>query len=85
MPFILTRKRAPPCESHNSKTDGARFQWLGTDCNNAHVQPTGAYHYHGLPEGLINRLGEGVDGAAIMSRAIAAKCCSYGPSLPVFK
>ena len=48
------------------QTDGARFTWLGTDCNNAHVQPTGAYHYHGLPEGLINRLGEGVDGATDM-------------------
>ncbi|MCZ0952085.1 MAG: YHYH protein [Rhodospirillaceae bacterium] len=48
------------------QTDGARFQWLGTDCNNAHVQPTGAYHYHGLPEGLINRLGEGPDGATEM-------------------
>ena len=48
------------------QTDGARFQWLGTDCNNAHVQPTGVYHYHGLPEGLINRLGEGVDGATDM-------------------
>ena len=45
---------------------GARFEWLGTDCNNAHVQPTGAYHYHGLPEGLINRLGEGVSGATDM-------------------
>lgn len=22
---------------------------LGMDCNNAHVQPTGQYHYHGLP------------------------------------
>ena len=48
------------------QTDGAQFQWLGTDCNNAHVQPTGVYHYHGLPEGLINRLGEGPDGAADM-------------------
>lgn len=45
-------------------TAGAEFGWLGTDCNNAHVQPTGAYHYHGLPEGLINRLGEG-DGTAV--------------------
>ena len=31
---------------------------LGLDMNNAHVQPTGAYHYHGLPTGLISRLGE---------------------------
>lgn len=29
---------------------------LGLDDNNAHVQPTGAYHYHGLPEGLIDTL-----------------------------
>jgi hypothetical protein len=26
---------------------------LGVDDNNAHVQPTGAYHYHGLPIGVI--------------------------------
>ncbi|MEV4916083.1 YHYH protein [Streptomyces tirandamycinicus] len=25
---------------------------LGLDDNNAHVQPTGAYHYHGIPTGL---------------------------------
>jgi hypothetical protein len=29
---------------------------LGIDENHAHVQPTGAYHYHGLPTGLIARL-----------------------------
>jgi YHYH protein len=29
---------------------------LGIDDSHAHVQPTGAYHYHGLPTGLINRL-----------------------------
>jgi hypothetical protein len=29
---------------------------LGIDQNHAHVQPTGAYHYHGLPTGLIKRL-----------------------------
>lgn len=28
------------------QTDGACFTWLCTDCNNAHVQPTGAYHYY---------------------------------------
>jgi hypothetical protein len=26
---------------------------FGTDTNNAHVQPGGAYHYHGMPEGYI--------------------------------
>ena len=30
---------------------------LGLDMNNAHVQPTGAYHYHGLPTGLMAKLG----------------------------
>src|SRR5207342_1456672 len=29
---------------------------LGIDANHAHVQPNGAYHYHGLPTGLIARL-----------------------------
>ena len=23
---------------------------LDSDCNNAHVQPTGKYHYHGIPK-----------------------------------
>lgn len=30
---------------------------LGIDQHNAHVQPTGAYHYHGLPVGLLLKLG----------------------------
>ncbi len=30
---------------------------LGIDHNHAHVQPTGAYHYHGLPTGLLEELG----------------------------
>lgn len=30
---------------------------LGIDANHAHVQPTGAYHYHGLPSGLLKELG----------------------------
>ena len=29
---------------------------LGLDDNNAHVQPNGAYHYHGLPTGILQRL-----------------------------
>ena len=28
----------------------------GLDDHHAHVQPTGAYHYHGLPTGLIEHL-----------------------------
>jgi hypothetical protein len=30
---------------------------LGMDQNNAHVQPTGAYHYHAVPTGLVSNLG----------------------------
>lgn len=30
---------------------------LGLDENHAHVQPSGAYHYHGIPESLAKRLG----------------------------
>ena len=29
---------------------------LGLDTSNAHVQPNGAYHYHGIPSGLIKLL-----------------------------
>ena len=31
---------------------------FGDDMNHAHVQPTGEYHYHGMPELLIDFLGE---------------------------
>jgi len=31
---------------------------FGDDMNHAHVQPTGAYHYHGMPELLIDLLGQ---------------------------
>lgn len=30
---------------------------FGTDDNNAHVQPGGAYHYHGMPEGFVTLQG----------------------------
>ncbi|PUE21781.1 hypothetical protein B9Z38_00895 [Limnohabitans sp. MMS-10A-160] len=29
---------------------------FGTDVNNAHVQPNGQYHYHGMPNNLITKL-----------------------------
>ncbi|APG62060.1 hypothetical protein LPB140_03650 [Sphingorhabdus lutea] len=28
---------------------------FGEDMNNAHVQPTGAYHYHGVPNGMLSQ------------------------------
>ena len=32
---------------------------FGTDSNNAHVQPQGTYHYHGIPEGFVTQLNKG--------------------------
>ncbi len=32
---------------------------LGLDQHNAHVQPTGKYHYHAMPVGLVQRLDKG--------------------------
>lgn len=34
---------------------------LGLDFNNAHVQPTGAYHYHGTPTSVIEKFDSGND------------------------
>lgn len=34
---------------------------LGLDFNNAHVQPTGAYHYHGTPTSVIEKFDTGTD------------------------
>ncbi len=53
---------------------GVNMQWnittlqnerdLGLDCNNAHVQPTGRYHYHGLP--IRYAFEEGIDGSQMV-------------------
>lgn len=32
---------------------------FGDDLNHAHVQPTGHYHYYGIPEGFVDRLNKG--------------------------
>ena len=34
---------------------------FGDDDNHAHVQPGGVYHYHGIPEGFIDRLNKGTE------------------------
>lgn len=50
---------------------------FGNDESHGHVQPTGAYHYHGIPEGYLAKLGDGpavtmvgwaVDGFPIYAR-----------------
>lgn len=45
---------APSYFSGAGATDATRHPTsLGVDCNFAHVQPNGAYHYHGVPNGLM--------------------------------
>lgn len=39
----------------------SEFVNLGLDYNNAHVQPDGTYHYHGIPTELGNSLNEGLN------------------------
>jgi hypothetical protein len=52
------------CDKENGGTGMWSIEALGQDSfdfgldeNNAHVQPTGAYHYHGMPEGFITLRG----------------------------
>lgn len=53
---------------------GQSYFRFGTDQNNAHVQPNGEYHYHGMPEGLITStnamilVGFAADGFPIYAR-----------------
>jgi hypothetical protein len=42
--------------SNAEGSDG--FGYLGSDRNNAHIQPNGQYHYHGMMESLVNDAGE---------------------------
>jgi hypothetical protein len=60
---------------HNDRTSGWNYEALsgkidlGVDSSHAHVQPNGAYHYHGVPTGLVDRLVK-ESGAAEGSRMI---------------
>ncbi|MEM9546605.1 MAG: YHYH protein [Bacteroidota bacterium] len=51
------------CESgENYKIEAIQALFdLGLDVNLAHVQPTGAYHYHGAPLGVIEAFDKGED------------------------
>ena len=42
---------------------------LGLDHHHAHVQPNGAYHYHGLPTGMLERLKAKNDGMTLVGWA----------------
>lgn len=51
---------------------------LGADANNAHVQPNGAYHYHSIPTGLIEKLSGGKERMVLVGWA-ADGFPIYGP------
>ena len=50
---------------HNNRQSGWHYDALGggfslgLDESHAHVQPNGAYHYHGIPSALVQRLSDG--------------------------
>lgn len=54
---------------------------LGIDAEHAHVQPTGAYHYHGLPSSLLTRLTGGQPKMVLLGWA-ADGFPIYGPWIP---
>ncbi len=54
---------------------------LGIDAEHAHVQPTGAYHYHGLPLSLVTRLTQGKPAMALIGWA-GDGFPIYGPWIP---
>lgn len=62
---------------HEGITPDANWEWnyealnifIALDCNNAHVQPTGEYHYHGAPTSLIESLDISVDEMTLIGYA----------------
>jgi YHYH protein len=54
---VLDPVAAEPFPHEGAMSTSANWEWnleatnvrIGLDCNNAHVQPTGKYHYHGSP------------------------------------
>lgn len=43
---------------------------FGVDASNAHVQPTGEYHYHGMPEAYLTKLGKGTATMTLVGWAV---------------
>jgi hypothetical protein len=72
---------------HNNRSSGWHYDAkgdafsLGLDANNAHVQPNGAYHYHGIPVALLQRLSGGKPAMTLLGWA-ADGFPIYGPWAP---
>jgi hypothetical protein len=69
---------------HNDRQSGWHYEAkgdafsLGLDASNAHVQPNGAYHYHGIPTPLLDRLSAGKPAMTLLGWA-ADGFPIYGP------
>lgn len=61
--------RGDPAWRYEAITGGIN---LGLDAHHAHVQPTGAYHYHGMPTGLVKELKDKLDSPAMVLIGYAA-------------
>jgi YHYH protein len=49
---------------------GQRLFAFGVDANNAHVQPDGAYHYHGVPEAMLTPAARSGQAMALIGWAV---------------
>jgi YHYH protein len=67
-----TRRPPGPPRDDAWNYDGMGTMNLGLDAHHAHVQPNGAYHYHGLPVGLIKRLQKDKGDSAMLLVGYAA-------------
>ncbi len=71
----------------NDRSSGWRYEALsgkldlGLDNNNAHVQPDGTYHYHGIPWGLVDKdmsfVGYAADGFPVFVSTSGRYSASY--------
>ena len=85
----LVRGRPPrgrPEDAWNYDALGGAVQ-LGLDDSNAHVQPTGAYHYHAIPEALAKTMDAGENAMTLLGWAgdgfpIYAPMCYEDPKDP---
>jgi hypothetical protein len=56
-------------DSWSLEAIGGAFKF-GTDSSNAHVQPNGQYHYHGMPVGYMARVNGGAEAMTLVGFAI---------------
>lgn len=86
-----TGQRQPPgsnknCRWREEAIIGSSTRRLGLDYSNAHVQPNGTYHYHGIPWGMIKAMSQNsydlvhVGYAADGVRIFVSKSGAYKPS-----